>query len=326
MNKPHIKLALAFLAGVALCLSGYALTQSPVFNIFEPPASGSIMVSNASYNPRAGTYSDIAGLFTGCSGSFSVPDVLNGTCIAPGGTIASPSGTIGLSVVTGATGNYMDAGSAPALSQAIVPTWTGVHTFSVAPVFSAGTTYANNEPLQGKTSGGTTYTALIPYDSSNNTDLFNYDAEPINLRVSATAGGTPACGLSVVTETSTYSQVEVCDSAGNLWAAGYRDVPEETSNCSSGTCTLDLAELGKWVIIGAGGGTVTWPSGTFSDGATITLRVCCGSATTITVGSGLTLIWANGTENTGNRSVVDGEITLHQEGTTTVFISGTGIS
>lgn len=45
-------------------------------------------------------------------------------------TIANPSGTVGLTAVNGSTGKVMDAGSAPPLSQAIAPTWTGVHLFS----------------------------------------------------------------------------------------------------------------------------------------------------------------------------------------------------
>lgn len=47
-------------------------------------------------------------------------------------TAAAASGTVGLTAVTGSTGNYMDAGSAPALSQAITPTMTGKWTFTVA--------------------------------------------------------------------------------------------------------------------------------------------------------------------------------------------------
>lgn len=56
------------------------------------------------------------------------------------GNAANPSATIGLSVINGTAGSYMRSDGAPALSQAIVPTWTGIHTFSAKPVFSAGFT------------------------------------------------------------------------------------------------------------------------------------------------------------------------------------------
>lgn len=45
---------------------------------------------------------------------------------------ANPSGTIGLSAVNGSATTYVRSDGAPALSQAIVPTWTGIHTWSLA--------------------------------------------------------------------------------------------------------------------------------------------------------------------------------------------------
>lgn len=45
---------------------------------------------------------------------------------------ANPSGTIGLTAVNGAATTAPRSDSAPALSQAISPTWTGTHTFSAA--------------------------------------------------------------------------------------------------------------------------------------------------------------------------------------------------
>lgn len=59
--------------------------------------------------------------------SGNVPTSL--TRVAVGNT-ATPTGSIGLTATTGATGKYMDAGATPALSQAIAPTWTAQHTFS----------------------------------------------------------------------------------------------------------------------------------------------------------------------------------------------------
>ena len=49
--------------------------------------------------------------------------------VAAGGS-ANPSATIGLSAVDGTATTWMTSDSAPALSQAIVPTWTAQHTFS----------------------------------------------------------------------------------------------------------------------------------------------------------------------------------------------------
>lgn len=53
---------------------------------------------------------------------------------------ANPSATIGLAAVNGAAATFMTSDSAPPLSQAIAPTWTGNHTFTPA----AGTAIAVN--------------------------------------------------------------------------------------------------------------------------------------------------------------------------------------
>lgn len=53
---------------------------------------------------------------------------------APSNLFANPSATIGLTAVNGSASTGIRSDGAPALSQAIVPTWTGVHTFAETPV------------------------------------------------------------------------------------------------------------------------------------------------------------------------------------------------
>src|SRR5437016_13720870 len=55
-----------------------------------------------------------------------------------GCTLANPTATIGLAAINGAATTCMRSDAAPALSQAIAPTWTGAHTWSPA---------ANTTPL-----------------------------------------------------------------------------------------------------------------------------------------------------------------------------------
>lgn len=47
---------------------------------------------------------------------------------------ANPSASVGLSAVNGSAGTFLRSDGAPALSQSIVPTWSGLHTFQVFPV------------------------------------------------------------------------------------------------------------------------------------------------------------------------------------------------
>lgn len=49
-----------------------------------------------------------------------------------GGTGANPTASVGLTAVNGSATTFLRSDGAPALSQAIVPTWTGVHTFTPA--------------------------------------------------------------------------------------------------------------------------------------------------------------------------------------------------
>jgi len=52
---------------------------------------------------------------------------------------ANPSASVGLSAVNGSSSNYMRADGAPALSQAIAPTWTAQHIFGEASSITSGT-------------------------------------------------------------------------------------------------------------------------------------------------------------------------------------------
>ena len=54
------------------------------------------------------------------------------------GGFGNPTGTVGLTAVNGVASTVMASDSAPALSQAITPTWTGQHIFSATAVFNSG--------------------------------------------------------------------------------------------------------------------------------------------------------------------------------------------
>lgn len=290
------------LSGVAAAVGMVALAQVPISGL-----------------PNAGNQ----------TGSEYVPEVQSGSTVkvttaalaAFAATAANPAGEVCSTAVNGVATTFMRSDAAPALNEACNYSLTGIW------LFGQGAELANNTAIQGLTSGATLYNALIPYDASNNTDLYNLDAQPVNLGVSAVAGGSPIKGLTVVTVNTTYSQAESYDAAGNAHAVGYLDLPPDTTDCAT-SCTLALAYRGFMEDVSNGGGTITWPASTFENGAGIALFVCCSAtATTFTVGAGMTLIWANGgSEEIGNRSVKYGQILLYQLNSTTVTISGAGIS
>ncbi len=86
--------------------------------------------------PGSGTFSTLTD--TAITGSVQCihvdgSGVFSGTgsdCGSGGGSVANPTGTIGLTAVNGSASSAIRSDGAPALSQTIVPTWSGLHTFS----------------------------------------------------------------------------------------------------------------------------------------------------------------------------------------------------
>lgn len=92
--------------------------------------------------------SDLSDSSTGCSGAASA-------------TGANPSATLGLTAVNGSAATFLRSDGAPALSQTIVPTWSGIHTFSAAPVFNA-------LPTGTAVATANTVSTLVARDGSGN--------------------------------------------------------------------------------------------------------------------------------------------------------------
>lgn len=79
---------------------------------------------------------------------------------SPGGlsSLGDPTSTIGLTVVNGSSTDAMRKDAAPPLNQAIVPTWTGVHTFVAATIHATSATTGTVAPAITYT--GAAHTAL----------------------------------------------------------------------------------------------------------------------------------------------------------------------
>lgn len=67
-----------------------------------------------------------AGSNISISGKVGQPATISGTTVDS----ANPSAEVGLAAVDGSATTFMTSDSAPALNQAISPTWTGSHTFN----------------------------------------------------------------------------------------------------------------------------------------------------------------------------------------------------
>lgn len=115
---------------------------------------------------------------------------------------ANPTATIGLSAVNGSATTYLRSDGAPALSQAIVPTWTGVHTHTVT---QAANTSADGVVLEDATaasSGNQQYSPRLRWTGRG----WKTDATAASQTVDWVAENRPAQGTASPTSNLVFQQ------------------------------------------------------------------------------------------------------------------------
>jgi hypothetical protein len=244
---------------------------------------------------------------------------------------ANPGTNIGLSVVNGTATTYMRSDGAPALSQAIAPTWTAAHTFTPG---------AGIEPIRVNLAANARGLVMLGGTNTSNHYMMEMDSAQAagfssGVLIQAATNASDAA-LNVVTATGTStalvargdSNVYTQDAAGTLQVVGSRNTPINGTNDH----TLTLADRGRVVVVSSGTGTITIPSGTFSAGDVVAIKniiSTAGTAVLIKPGAGVNLIWqssgSGSAASTGNRTLAgcgmaviafdsSGQCTLHGNG------------
>lgn len=125
----RVGLLLVALTGLGLFAHG---ADAQVYNRFGP-ANGILKGDTSTYQTTAATATDAISLWSGtCNATTFLRADGQCTAVPAAVTGANPTATIGLTAVNGSAGTFLRSDGAPALSQAIVPTWTGTHTFAAA--------------------------------------------------------------------------------------------------------------------------------------------------------------------------------------------------
>lgn len=202
---------------------------------------------------------------------------LNGNIAAiSGATGANPTGTIGLVAVNGSSTNFIRSDGAPALSQAITPTWTGVHIFNQNNI----TTTANDAIIINNTTASTV-SVTLQYSPALNFagTAWNTTAvasQVVNFRIyNLTQTGSSIGGLLAIDASlngGAYSNAITISNAGGITALGnittsgggfignaYSSTANNVAVTIQGTRTFNAAIN----AVSTGGGVVTNSTGQF---------------------------------------------------------------
>lgn len=150
-----LRLILPFLFAAFIPLAAIAQTPQLVYNGQFSGTGGTVLsgatltwASGSSLQLQFGTVganrlvieTNSSGL-VGTVGLGAGLSISGGNLVAGSSSSANPTASVGLSAVNGTATTYMTSDSAPALSQAIVPTWTGLHKFSITSAITSGSDF-----------------------------------------------------------------------------------------------------------------------------------------------------------------------------------------
>lgn len=184
---------------------------------------------------------------------------------------ANPSATIGLTAVNGVATTYMTSDSAPALSQAISPTWSGTHTFSNAiTVNGGGSSLKGGVSITVPTSGSTLSLAAT---GGSGTAGVGITATSTNFAVLEAAGNGNAIGT-----TGTYVG-QLGDSRGALVNRANADLILGTNNATRVT----VGNAGNVSVAAPASGTAVTVTG-LSGSPTLNVAASSGAASSVELG------------------------------------------
>lgn len=179
---------------------------------------------------------------------------------------ANPTASVGLAIINGSAPTWMRSDGAPALNQGIVPTWTGLHTFSNSAVITATTGLALT--VNGL---GTTDTMALNTPSGRFTSLLLQNAG--SLAAQFAWDNTNNIATLSTNKASASMQLQSGNGVLGLFldASGVVFEVQPAPSAVNATATLTIAQLLTQIITSttAAAVTGTLPTGTLSDAGII---------------------------------------------------------
>ncbi len=262
---------------------------------------------------------------------------------------ANPTGTVGLTAVNGAATTFLRSDGAPALSQAIVPTWTGTHIFNGATDVAVATSgvsigklstndatlsmtnmgqSANGRLWQIRSNGSTLLHRAVSDNSATNADylVVTRSGAAIAALEFGNATNNPTFAF-LGTGATTFGGDVTMTVGGTGYPVGYRGMPSRTTSGNDSTAATDNGRAVTYT--GTGGHTFTVDSD-FGTASNIMVLINAGSAS-LAVAESLsgTLSWFGGagSVSTGSRTLAAGGVaTIWMLDANNAYIWGIGVS
>lgn len=225
-------------AGGAPTFGPVSLTND-VSGILSPANGGTGVANNAASTLTiSGAFASTFTMTGITSVTFPTSGTLATTAQLPVG--ANPSASIGLSAVNGSAATFMRSDGAPALSQAISPTWTGVHTFqpsSGEKLFDSQITSAGSAVYARVANGSNAASsaAVLSLDASAN----GFGVRDCQIRATNDGGNALTLSFWTANGAAPTEKVSIGPTGQiSLQIAGRGLSVKEGANCKQGTATL----------------------------------------------------------------------------------------
>ena len=240
-----------------------------------------------------------------------LPTPGSGSSGGGGCTVADPTALVGLTAVPGAATTCLRSDAAPALSQAISPTWTQPHTFGAATRLNGFVSF-----------GGTTNS--FPGMKNNGADLWIRKADDSGYAAvyASEFEGLNAASVPKVSIVPINAQVAVSSDGSFIWASGLNSAgAKDTQIRRRAAATLQLGDVDGVPI--AQSMTVQGALGTDINGAAnFTLQPSLGTGT----GSAGYLEVKTGAVSTTSGTTVQTPVTRHTTGVSKVLTNNTAFT